>query len=198
MNIDAIGDFVRALDFRHAVWLFPCATALHFLEEAPRFATWAHRYAAPKYTRAHWAKVHSVGLAYATVFSTVVSAFPNRWTVFLFFALCLTESVLNTLFHAGTTAAYGVYSPGLISSLVIYVPLYWYLTGLAYREHLLTGAAGLIAATMAVPAHTLDVLKTVYFLDAHSSARWVQRRLSVVRHFYCTWRRCDKKSCSGL
>ena len=33
------------LPLHHAVWLFPAATALHFLEEAPGFTKWARQFA---------------------------------------------------------------------------------------------------------------------------------------------------------
>ncbi len=47
MDINRHVELLGALPFRQAVWLFPFATALHFLEEAPQFANWASKYALP-------------------------------------------------------------------------------------------------------------------------------------------------------
>jgi hypothetical protein len=138
MDINRLAESLGALPFRQAVWLFPFATALHFLEEAPHFADWASKYALPGYTRQRWRRIDGLGIVFAIAFCALASIFPNRYVVFLFFALCLSESVLNGLFHVGATAFSGVYCPGLITALVLYPPLFWYLSQIAYRESLLT------------------------------------------------------------
>ena len=149
--------------FRDAVWLFPLATALHFLEEAPGFTRWASRYASPRFTFAHWARVHALGLAYALVCTALVWRFPNRTMVFLFFALCLTESVFNTVFHLAASAASRTYVPGLITALVLYPPLFWYLSRLAHREGLLEMLPGAAAFALAGVVHAFDVSNNVFF-----------------------------------
>ena len=156
-SINRLVELLGALPFRQAVWLFPFATALHFLEEAPQFANWATKYALPSYTRQRWRRIHGLGMVFAIAFCALASIFPNRYVVFLFFALCLSESVLNGLFHVGATAFSGVYCPGLITSLVLYPPLFWYLSQIAYREGLLTNTLGLVAFLIAVVIHTVDV-----------------------------------------
>jgi len=45
MDFRSILELFRGLPFRQGVWLFPLATALPFLEEAPQFANWASKYA---------------------------------------------------------------------------------------------------------------------------------------------------------
>jgi hypothetical protein len=107
MDINRLVELLRGLPFRQAVWLFPLATALHFLEEAPHFADWASKYALPSYTHQRWRRIHGLGMVFAIAFCAVASIIPNRDVVFLFFALCLSESVLNGLFHAGATAFSG-------------------------------------------------------------------------------------------
>jgi hypothetical protein len=49
MDITHLVELPQGLAFRQAVWLFPLAIALHFLEEAPHFADWAYKYAWPGY-----------------------------------------------------------------------------------------------------------------------------------------------------
>jgi Protein of unknown function with HXXEE motif len=168
MDINHLVELLRGCPFRQAVWLFPLATALHFLEEAPHFADWASKYASPGYTRQRWRRIHGFGMVFAVAFCALASIFPNGYVVFLFFALCLSESVLNGLFHVGATAFYGVYCPGLITALVFYPALFWYLSQIAYRDGLLTNALGLVALLIAAMIHTVDVATSVFGVKLQS------------------------------
>ena len=168
MDVDRILELLRSLPFRQAVWLFPFATALHFLEEAPHFATWASKYAWASYTSTRWKRVHGFGMVYAVAFSALVSAFPNRHIVFSFFALCFSESIFNSLFHSGATAMFGVYCPGLITALVLYPPLFWYLSSVARHEGLLSGPLGLLAFAIAGLIHVADVATSVFGIGWNS------------------------------
>jgi len=76
--------------------------------------------------------------------------------------------VLNGLFHVGATAVSGVYCPGLITALVLYAPLFWYLSQIAYREHLLTNTLGVVAFLIAAVIHTMDVAASVFGVKLQS------------------------------
>lgn len=80
----------------------------------------------------------------------------------------MSESVLNSLFHVGATALSGVYCPGLITALLLYPPLFWHLSQLAYRDGLLTNTLGLVAFSIAVVIHTMDVATSVFGVKLHS------------------------------
>jgi Protein of unknown function with HXXEE motif len=168
MDINHLVELLRGLSSRQAVWLFPLATALHFLEEAPRFADWAGKYAWPGYTHQRWRRIHGLGMVFAIAFCGLASMFPNRAVVFLFFALCFSESVLNGLFHVGATAFSGVYCPGLITALVLYPPLFWYLSQAAYREGLMTNTLGAVGFLIAVAIHAVDVATSVFGVKLQS------------------------------
>ena len=70
---------LSSLTPREAVWLFPVAIAIHFSEEAPRFAKWARMHISPLYTDAHWRKIHGIGLA---AIGAVVHVFDLALTTF--------------------------------------------------------------------------------------------------------------------
>jgi hypothetical protein len=167
MDLDRIYELFRGLPFREAVWVVPLVTGLHFLEEAPRFAKWASTYALKTYTRERWRQIHGLGMLFTVAFCALVSAFPRPAVVFLFFAFCLSEMLLNTLFHIGATAFYSDYCPGLITALVLYPPLFSYLSELAHREALLTNPLGLIAFAIASVVHSIDVATSVFGLPLH-------------------------------
>jgi uncharacterized protein with HXXEE motif len=160
--MQAVAEWFAALSLRQAVWLFPVATGLHFLEEAPRFADWAKQYTLSTYDRARWARIHGTGMAYAIAFAGAVSLFPNRTTVFLFFALCFSENVWNSLFHFGATLAFRVYCPGLFTAIILYPPLYWLMTQNAKRDGFLTSQSILAAFLIAGLLHATDVATTVF------------------------------------
>jgi hypothetical protein len=68
----------------------------------------------------------------------------------------------------GATAFSGVYCPGLITALVLYPPLFWCLSQIAYREGLLTNALGKVAFLIAVVVHTVDVATSVFAVKLQS------------------------------
>jgi hypothetical protein len=171
MDANRLVESLRGLSFHQAVWLFPLATALHFLEEAPHFADWARKYAWDGYTHQRWRQIHGLGMVSTIAFCALASIFPNRYVVFLLLALCLSESVLNSLFHLGATAFSGVYCPGLITAVLVYPPLYWYLNQVAYREGLLTKTLGMVAFLIAVLIHTVDVATSVFGVKLQSHRR---------------------------
>ena len=115
--------------------------------------------------------IHGIGMVYVIAFSSLVSLFPNRVIVFSFFALCFSESIFNSLFHAGATAIFGVYCPGLITALVLYPPLLWYLSSTAYHEGLLTRALGFLAFAIAGVIHGIEVAVSVFGVGRNSFRR---------------------------
>lgn len=58
--------------------------------------------------------------------------------VFLYRRVLTQQALFNPLFHAGTTVSYSAYSPGLVTSLALFLPLWYHLTRLALDEGLLT------------------------------------------------------------
>jgi hypothetical protein len=165
MDVDRVASFLSQLSFRQAVWLFPLAFLLHVLEEYPHFATWAQQNASAAFTRQDYIQVHAVGIVLAFVSAALVSLFPNQFVVLTFFALVFTPAVFfNVLFHAGATAVSGAYSPGLLTALTIYLPLFYFLSHLAYAEGRITNPPGMIAFIVAAAVHTADVGHNVYKL----------------------------------
>jgi len=50
--------------------------------------------------------------------------------VFLFAAFCVTPMLFNMAFHVLTSALYRSYSPGVVSALLFYPVVFWYLVAL--------------------------------------------------------------------
>ena len=165
MDFDFIYDRLRSLNFRQTVWLFPMAYVAHVLEELPQFTSWANRYAAADYTMRDYLTIHIFGIAAAMIATLLIWFYPNRIVIFVFFALVFTPAVcFNILFHAGATAVFGVYCPGLITALVLYPPLFAAVSRRALREHLLTSRGALISFVIAGAFHAADVSRNVFQL----------------------------------
>jgi hypothetical protein len=163
MNFDLIAQSFAGLSFRQAVWLFPLAFTLHVLEEVRQFTAWASRYASPQFTFQGYLKIHIAGIIIAFVAAAVIWFFPNKAVVFIFFTFIFTPGILyNTLFHFGATAWFGAYCPGLLTALILYLPLYYTVSTLAYREGLLSNKVGLISFVIAGVFHAAEVGHNVF------------------------------------
>lgn len=165
MNFDHLEVRLRSLNFRQMVWLFPIAYILHVLEELPQFTNWARRYAAPGFTMRGYLIIHSIGIAVALLAPIIIWFWPNRIVVFIFFTFVFTPAVcFNVVFHAGATAAFGTYCPGLITALVLYPPLFSAVSRRAISEHFLTNRAAVLSFVLAGLFHAADVSRNVFQL----------------------------------
>ncbi len=163
MHIEALQRLFANLHFRQAVWLFPCAFTLHVVEEVWQFTNWAKRFASPDFTFRGYLTIHLLGIVTAFLAAGLIRFFPNRVVIFLFFALVFTPAVFfNIFFHAGATAAFGVYCPGLLTALTLYPPLFYRLSRLALNEGLLTPQLAWIAFIVAGIFHAAEVSRNVF------------------------------------
>ena len=151
------------LGFRRLVWLFPIAYVLHVLEELPRFTAWAIRYANPGFTMRDYLTVHLAGVVVAVAAPLVISYFPNRFVVFVFFTFVFTPAAFfNILFHAGATVLFGVYCPGLITALTVYPAVWFLLSRIALRDALLSMPLTVVSFGVAGFFHVADVSHNVF------------------------------------
>ena len=154
---------IPSLSLGQAVWLFCPAFALHVLEEWPRFTVWANRYASPRYTQGDYNVIHTAGGAASLLAALIVWRFPNRPVTFMFFAFFFAPSVLfNAFFHVCASVLTRSYCPGMITAVVIYLPLFALITDLAYKEGLLGVGSLLVTLVIAVIFHTWEVGHNVF------------------------------------
>src|ERR671919_591944 len=92
----------------------------------------------------------------------LVARRPARPLVFAFFTAIVGQQAVNTGFHAGTTAAYRAYSPGLVTSVALHLPLWRTLAGRAHREGLLSRHSVRASAWLATLVHAGVVSRQVF------------------------------------
>ena len=150
------------------VWLFPVAIAIHFAEEAPRFAQWARRNISALYTDAHWRKVHALGLVLAVAWCAFVSLWPHPISIFLFWALCLSPMLFNAVFHVAASVVYRSYSPGAVSAFVLFPALACRLASSLSNTGLLGTETAIVATVIGAIVHALDLASTTFFVQQRS------------------------------
>ena len=151
------------MTFREAVWLFPFAFTLHVLEELPRFTTWAREYASPTFTFREYLTIHVAGIIGAFIAAALLYFFPNKVLVFLFFAFTFTPAIFfNVFFHAGATVYFRAYCPGLVSALILYLPLFFFVSQRALNEGLISGKLMIVSFIVAGFFHTAEVGHNVF------------------------------------
>jgi Protein of unknown function with HXXEE motif len=163
MNTEVLSRSDFSPSFRSAVWLFPIAFTLHVLEELPRFTVWAQTYASPMFTQTDYLRIHIAGGICAFIAAAVVWRFPNRIVVFAFLTFMFTPSLFfNTLFHAGATLYFRAYCPGVLTALIVYLPLYGYVSVLANRSGVIGARTGLVSFVTAGVFHLAEVGHNVF------------------------------------
>jgi hypothetical protein len=156
----------RPLHFRQAAWLFFAAFAVHVLEEAPGFTDWVNRYASEQYSSRDFVRNNAFGLLLSAGATLVVTRTSNRTVVFVFYSTILTQQALwNTGFHVGSTVAFSAYSPGLVTSVLAFLPVWWYLTRLALADGLISRRGVAIAALIGGLIHGGAVAQQVFFVE---------------------------------
>jgi hypothetical protein len=158
---------MRPPRFRRAAWLLPAILALHVAEEAPGFAAWARRNAWAGYTDRDFRRINAAGLALTVAATLAVTHTRNRAVFFVYHAgLASQQALWNPVFHAGTTAAYREYSPGVVSAVGLF-PMTWaLLTGTATREGRMTRRAAWASAALGAAMHAAAVAQQVYGVGA--------------------------------
>lgn len=152
------------MSFVAAFALFPVAQAVHVLEEwSQGFPKWARRFASDRYTDREYAVTHALAVASAIAAALLVRTFANRAVVFVVLAFIFGPGIAcNALFHLGATLITHRYCPGVLTSIVLYVPLTCWLIVLALREGLLPPAMVTIALLIAATFHALEVSHNVF------------------------------------
>jgi len=161
MHYSTIQAIFSELTFRNAVWLFPVAFLLHVFEEWPHFTAWARRYASNLFTQQDYEMIHIAGIIGAFVLAALVSRFPNRLIVFLFFAFA-PGLFCNTLFHIGGTVLTRTYCPGVITATIIYLPVFFFVSHCAMSENLLDAKSVTTALLVAGAFHFWEVGHNVF------------------------------------
>ncbi len=123
------------LSFSTALLLAPLAYAIHHAEEHLflNFRAWRLKYFPDNNalsTEAVLAILVSVGLVYLLLHATV----RTRVSAWMTLTFLMATQVHNAIFHLGATIFFRDFSPGLITAIVLYLPVNWLIAQAALKE----------------------------------------------------------------
>ena len=137
---------VWGLPFRRLIWLMPAAFALHIVEEfAGGFPSWVTHVVGGSFNNSAFIANNAAFMA----IMLVLTAWTVRSASHLAAGLLIFWSSANLfwdgLFHIIATAVYDRYSPGLITSALLYIPISLLVSTAALRDQALSVRALLAA-----------------------------------------------------
>ena len=117
-------DALERQAFRRLTWLMPAAFALHIVEEyRGGFPAWVTHVLGGSFSNLAFAYNNAVFLVVMVGLTVWVGRSGSRLAVFLLIAWTSGNIFWDGLFHVLTTAQFDRYSPGLITSSVLYLPI---------------------------------------------------------------------------
>ncbi len=146
------------MSFLTAIWLLPIAVALHEAEEW-NILRWEQR----NFINLP-AKTHTSVRTFLVFFTllgflwTALAALPHNPRIAAFMILPFAAGAfLNTLQHLFYTIYFREYAPGVITSVVLYLPISGYLTARAIRENLVPVVYVVVLVILAI----LGLIQTI-------------------------------------
>jgi len=140
--------------FRRSQWLFPIATTAHNLEEA----IWLPRFVAAHASELPWhvePGQFRFGLVVLTVAAWIVTYFSWRrgrqtWWAYMLFGYIVAMLVNVFVPHIPAAIVFGGYAPGVVTAVVVNLPVMAFLVVRALRERYVSGSKAVVFA-VAVP-----------------------------------------------
>jgi hypothetical protein len=117
-------DTFKGRTFPRLIWLMPAAFALHIVEEYQgNFPVWVTHVLGGSFNYLAFAVNNAVFFAIMVGLTVWVGKSGSRLAVFFLIAWTSGNIFWDALFHVLTTAKFDRYSPGLITSSVLYLPI---------------------------------------------------------------------------
>lgn len=142
MNLGVILPFLNSLAFDRVLWLVPIFFALHNLEEAPSMERWSKRLPLKIHptvtTRQFTMAVTFLTLAGFLLTYIAVEVLQNTTGHLLILGVQAILLFNAFIPHIGTTIRFRMYSPGVITAILITLPFSLYLFRRAFVESILT------------------------------------------------------------
>lgn len=136
---------MNKIDFKISLLLAPLAYAVHHFEEHVifDFRAWRLQYFSdnnPLPTETVFIILTGITLVYIILHSVIENK-ASAQSIILFL---MTTQVANVFFHAGGTVAFGHFSPGLVTALLLYLPVNILISYKAFKEGWATKASLLL------------------------------------------------------
>jgi len=127
----------RKYFFSRLLWLFPAAFLLHVLEESTVFSNWVTNVLGGTISIQAFYLNNAIFFAILTGLCAIASRQQAVWSTFLLFFWVSGQQFWNFIFHIYTQFQFNAYSPGYFTAILLYWPVYAYLSYLCLRERFL-------------------------------------------------------------
>lgn len=159
--------------FTRLIWLFPAAFFIHFLEEMRGFSYWVNKTLGGSATMKGFLISNAIFMIILLTLCIMATRIQKTWATFLLFLWVGAQQYGNFVFHFYSLLAFGVYSPGIVSAVFIYNPLYLLLGYFAIRDRHLTLRAFLLSTVIGIPAMFLFALINIYRFGTIPWDKWL-------------------------
>lgn len=121
---DTIESRMSRHEFGRAIWLMPAVFAVHILEEfAGGFPEWVTNVIGGSFHQSVFVANNAIFMTIMLSLTIWTSRSMSRLPVFLLVFWASANLFWDGLFHIVATAAFDRYSPGLITSVLLYIPI---------------------------------------------------------------------------
>lgn len=142
MNVSVLLPFLNSLAFDRLLWLVPIFFAIHNLEEAPFMESWSKRLPLkihPFVTTRQFVIAVTVLTIAGFLLTYIALGYLQPATGYLLVLEIQMILLFNAFIpHIGSTIRFRMYSPGLISAIIITIPFSFYLFRRAFAENILS------------------------------------------------------------
>ena len=142
MSESKIKKIFSKITFRKAIWFAPLAYAVHQIEETVfGFTIWREKYLHASQTLPI-PVFFAILMAVYLVYIIIHNLWPNKVTAWFVLVVILAMQFHNGIYHLVGTIYFGEYSPGLVTGLIIYIPLSCLFFYKACKEELINKTSG--------------------------------------------------------
>jgi hypothetical protein len=144
LNINLLLPFLDSLSFEQLLWLVPILLAIHNLEEAPFMESWSKRLPI-KLPFTITTRQFVIAVTFLTIAGFVVTfvalEYWSHQTAYLIILGIQAILLFNAFIpHIATTIRFRVYSPGVITAILLIIPFSLYLFRRAFHENIIRGS----------------------------------------------------------
>ena len=134
--------FLDSFSFERLLWLVPIFLAIHNLEEAPFMESWSKRLPV-KLPFSFTTRQFAVAVTFLTLAGFVLTYFAVEYlaspTGYLMILGVQAIMLFNAFIpHIASTVRFCIYSPGVVTAMIINIPFSFYLFRRALNENILT------------------------------------------------------------
>ncbi len=142
--------FERNNYFTRLIWLFPVVYVFHITEEANGFANWVTNILGGQMTMKPFIINNSIFMLVLLTLCFIAARQQKPWSTFLLFFWVSAQEFWNFVFHIYAEFKFNAYSPGYFTAILLYLPVYFYLSYICLREKFLSWKVWLLAFVVSI------------------------------------------------